>query len=306
MKRLPSARPVRPVSPPIPEHNLKARTPVPNSVPGSVEPEFRYIPFANYQQRHRSFPYHRHDFHEIVVIEQGEGTHEVDFVEHVVQPRTIFFLHPKQVHLLQKASLQSGHVIIFGTLFLERSREYAPFQPGVSQPFIRPDAEEWETLLQSFSIIRKELLTTHPDHLILRSSLQTFLLLATRIHQRQEPAPTTSAYDRLLFADFRSLLESHLGSKPEMEFYAASLKITERKLNELAKQFTGRTAWQLHADRVMLEAKRLLLFSAEEVKTIAAELGFTDPYYFSRFFKKKEGASPEQYRQSKLKSPSQW
>ena len=62
----------------IPEHNLRPRHP--------AEPEFRTISLAGYTRRHRNFPYHRHDFYEMLLVEQGQGVHEIDFRSYPVGP----------------------------------------------------------------------------------------------------------------------------------------------------------------------------------------------------------------------------
>jgi AraC-like DNA-binding protein/mannose-6-phosphate isomerase-like protein (cupin superfamily) len=283
----------------IPEHNLRHRN--------LAALEFRSIPFAVYTRRHRDFPYHRHDFHEILLVEQGHGVHEIDFRPYPVGPRSLFFIHPKQVHLLQRASLVSGAVVIFSGVFLDG----LPGKGGdllrqfVEHPLLSPSEREWEVLRQSYAVIQGELAGEHPDAGILKAALTTFLLLAARCHQRQHPTyPTASLYDHSLFADFNQLLEACFHQQHALPFYAQTLKVSERQLNQVVRQFAGKTAFAFLQDRLLLEAKRQLLFSSREIKAIALETGFADPYYFSRFFKKKAGLSPEQFRKGRYQSPS--
>jgi AraC-like DNA-binding protein len=283
----------------IPEHNLRHRN--------LAALEFQSIPFAVYTRRHRDFPYHRHDFHEILLVEQGHGVHEIDFRPYPVGPRSLFFIHPKQVHLLQRASLVSGAVVIFSGVFLDQ----LPGKGGdllrqfVEHPLLSPSEREWEVLRHSFAVIQGELAGEHPDAGILKAALTTFLLLAARCHQGQHPTyPTASPYDHSLFADFNQLLEAFFHQQHALPFYVQTLKVSERRLNQVVRQFAGKTAFAFLQDRLLLEAKRQLLFSSREIKAIALETGFVDPYYFSRFFKKKAGLSPEQFRKERHQSPS--
>ena len=80
--------------------------------------------------------------------------------------------------------------------------------------------------------------------------------------------------------------------------YANLLHVTERSLNEATRRALGTTANKLIRDRVMLEAKRLLLHSQVPIAQIADQLAFEDPAYFSRCFKKHTGRSPVDYRQA--------
>jgi AraC-like DNA-binding protein len=283
----------------IPEHNIRPRN--------LAELEFRTIPFAVYTRRHRDFPYHRHDFYEVLLVEQGQGVHEIDFRPYPVAPRSLFFIHPRQVHLLQGASLAAGAVIIFSGVFLdglpgkggELLRQFG------QHPLLSPSEWEWEVLRQSFSLIQGELAGEHPDAGILKAALTTFLLLAARCHQGQHATyATASPYDHSLFADFNHLLEAHFHRQHALPFYAQTLKVSERQLNQVVRQFAGKTAFAFLQERLLLEAKRQLLFSSREIKAIALETGFADPYYFSRFFKKKAGLSPEQFRKERRQSPS--
>jgi AraC family transcriptional activator of pobA len=94
------------------------------------------------------------------------------------------------------------------------------------------------------------------------------------------------------------VLEKNFSTISQTAVYARLLKVTERALNEATRQALGYTAAQLIRERVMLEAKRLLLHSEISVAEIADRLGFDDPAYFSRCFKKHTSRSPIDFRQS--------
>ncbi|HBE03444.1 MAG TPA: hypothetical protein DC049_13395, partial [Spirochaetia bacterium] len=69
-------------------------------------------------------------------------------------------------------------------------------------------------------------------------------------------------------------------------------------LRKLFKKYTGSSPEKFMQRLKIREAKKKLLYSADRIKEISAELGFTDQYYFSRLFRKIEGFSPRQYRHS--------
>ena len=82
----------------------------------------------------------------------------------------------------------------------------------------------------------------------------------------------------------------------QVQDYAGLMAITEKYLNELCKKTAGKTASELIHERIILEAKRLLLHSDLNNKEVAYFLSFDDPSHFSKFFKRKTGRTPSQFR----------
>lgn len=78
--------------------------------------------------------------------------------------------------------------------------------------------------------------------------------------------------------------------------YAKQLGLSEGSLNRLCRRLTGSTAFELVQQRLALEARRRLIYVAGSVAAIAGELGFPDPAYFCRFFRRHTGASPSAFR----------
>ncbi|MDQ3073368.1 MAG: helix-turn-helix transcriptional regulator [Bacteroidota bacterium] len=91
-------------------------------------------------------------------------------------------------------------------------------------------------------------------------------------------------------------MESDFTRQQKPVTYAEHLGISEKHLNELSKTYTGKKISEVIHERLMLEAKRLLLHSALSVKEIGYFLSFEDPSYFTRFFKRKAGKSPARFR----------
>jgi AraC family transcriptional activator of pobA len=98
------------------------------------------------------------------------------------------------------------------------------------------------------------------------------------------------------FATFRKLVEDHYREHWPLARYAASLKITEGRLNRLARHMAGTSAAELVQQRLLLEARRRLIHVAAPVAQIAYELGYQDPAYFCRIFKRRVGFTPSVFR----------
>ena len=77
------------------------------------------------------------------------------------------------------------------------------------------------------------------------------------------------------------------------------MNITPKHLSQTVKNLSGKTAKELIQDRVVLEAKRLLLHTPLSIKEIAYQLGFEEPLHFSAFFKNRAGVSPTFFKEAK-------
>jgi AraC-like DNA-binding protein len=94
------------------------------------------------------------------------------------------------------------------------------------------------------------------------------------------------------FRKFEQLLEKNFRENKLPGFYAEKMNMTEKHLNRIVRECTGKTSTEFIAERVILEAKRLLMHSAHNVSEAGYELGFSDNSYFVRFFKAHTGSTP--------------
>ena len=94
----------------------------------------------------------------------------------------------------------------------------------------------------------------------------------------------------------RALVDEFFRREHQLGFYAEKLGMTVDRLNDHVKRATGVTAGHLIRQRVLTEAKRQLVFSAQPIQDIAQELAFSDPSHFARFFRKHTGTTPHEFR----------
>jgi AraC family transcriptional activator of pobA len=101
---------------------------------------------------------------------------------------------------------------------------------------------------------------------------------------------------KALYRQFKSLVEAHFRDRWAMADYAAALATTERSLRRLCLGLAGQAPGRIVARRVLLEAKRNLLYTEKTVAEVGYDLGFEDPAYFTRFFARNEGETPATFR----------
>lgn len=265
--------------------------------------DFHLAPLENLKS---TLPYpHRHNFYHIVWVTSGTGCHIIDSVKYEVRPNSLFFMAPGQIHDFTLSKDATGHTVNFSPEFFMvkmHSRQSLTDVPVFSfenlDNALYIDDVQAESLRQIVNAIIEEYTaeeTGHDD--VIWSYLRIFLLKVSRMATlRARVGP--SSRNLLLSRRFKGTLEKYHGSIRQAAEYARLLKVTERALNEATRQALGSTAAQLIRERVLLEAKRLLLHSEISVAEIADHLGFEDPAYFSRWFKKHTSRSPIEFRQS--------
>ncbi|OON69662.1 helix-turn-helix domain-containing protein [Hymenobacter sp. CRA2] len=246
---------------------------------------------------------HAHDFYLLVYIEAGYGTHTIDQVSYELRPGSVFFLAPGQVHHWQLPPEVRGYVVFFDAEFYlfrypgPRLYEY-PFFTGAHPPVLylpAPDEPELHPLLAR---LYAESTTAFPHQAeIIRSYLHLCLELAARHFPAAPAGGGNLALQQI--RQFGALLNQYYRTMRTVQDYAAQLHLTANHLNAICRRVLNKTASTLIHERVVVEAQRLLATTALSVAEVAYELGFTDPSYFGRYFRKYTGRTPEAFRQQR-------
>jgi len=264
--------------------------------------------FGAYLERHPNlFIPHRHSFYHIVLFTAGKGFHKIDFEQFAVAEGQIYFMIPGQVHSWAFEGAVDGYVLNFSENFLhtflanDRYLEQFSFLEGIAgHSVIDLDgaaARQAAQLLQDILAEEQDRALQYRDQQRLKL-LELFLCV-----QRNTALPATGHAARnndLVMRNFRKLVEQHYRSLKLPKEYAALLYITPNHLNALSNDLLGKPAGEVIRERVLLEAKRLLVNADISISEIAWQLNFADNSYFSKFFKKQTGTTPEAFRKSIL------
>ena len=158
--------------------------------------------------------------------------------------------------------------------------------------------EEVQRLDMLFDQLRSEFSANRPGRDASLSALTRLIFISLlRLSARSLKAQPARHEDLQVFHRFNALIEAHYREHWSLGQYAGQMGVTEARLNDICRRIADLPSKRLIHDRVMQEAKRLLLFTGSSSNEICYLLGFKDPAYFSRFFARNAGMSPGEYRQ---------
>jgi AraC family transcriptional regulator, transcriptional activator of pobA len=261
--------------------------------------------FNDEEIEHNLMP-HLHDFYSIFWIESGEAIHATEYVEYSLKADTVLFVPPGLKHRMYIDKSVGGTYMLFNEDFIQYNRknhvplkEYRLFNNSDFKSLITVAPEKREKLNNITGLIFDEVQNSDeysPD--IVLNLLHLFLLESRRIFDQQNQAPKEEpdTTPDTTIIKFKQLIEENFTREKNVSPYAEMLNINASCLNELTKRTTGITAGELIRNRVIDETKKLLYSSSLSGKEIAYELGFDDPAYFSRFFKKYTGSTLKEFR----------
>jgi len=156
---------------------------------------------------------------------------------------------------------------------------------------------EVDGLEDAFERLSRELAWTAPGHrLSVDTLLSTILVEVLRLAHAATEEPRVVGPRAALVARFREQLEADYRGNVSIETYAATLGVTPKQLRAACVAVAGAPPIRLIQDRLLVEAKRLMLYSNMTIAEAAFYLGFDDPAYFTRVFTKGCGVSPRQFR----------
>ena len=261
--------------------------------------------FDDEEIEHNLMP-HLHDFYSIFWIESGEAIHATEFVEYSLKADTILFVPPGLKHRMYIDKSVGGTYILFNEDFIQYNqknhvplKEYRLFNNSDFKSLITVGPEKREKLNNITNLIFNEIQNSDEySQDIVLNLLHLFLLESRRIFDQQNQAPKENpeATPDTTIIKFKQLIEENFTREKNVSPYAEMLNMNPSCLNELTKRTTGITAGELIRNRVIDETKKLLYSSKMSGKEIAYELGFDDPAYFSRFFKKYTGTTLKEFR----------
>jgi AraC family transcriptional regulator, transcriptional activator of pobA len=250
---------------------------------------------------------HRHNYYSIIWSFTATGKHIIDFHEYDLEPHSIFFVSPWQVHQVIADPGSVGMVILFTSEFLQKNsiREdfisnLRLFRDSDETPplMLKPDVFQrlkgfsaaMETAFHSSDEMRYETIGAYLKLFLIECNGQCSLF--------PDGNSQNAEVGRSLVQRFKTLVEEHFQEWHQVQDYARELNVSPGYLNEVISASLLKPAKEYIQNRLILETKRLSVFTAKNNKEIGYDLGFEDPSHFSKFFKSMTGTSVNEFREA--------
>lgn len=274
-----------------------------NRKTGSIELEI--IDLQEFTQRHFDsddprIP-HRVRFFTLIYIEEGSGTHQLDFESYPYSDGSLIFVQCGQVQTYEFTSGLKGKILIFTQSFLDqvhtnmRLPNYTPTHLNSHhKPQLKLDKDNNSRCKMLIDQIVQESRHAQPDPLI---SMYLFSALSLILHRLQpEQRHDKLSHDQSRrFARFLELLQTHFKKIRDANWYANQLHTTYKTLNHICKLATKLTAKQLIDAYTIIEIKRSLVLSNTPTQQMAYDFGFEDASNFVKYFRKHSDYTPGQF-----------
>ena len=264
---------------------------------------------SNVSIEHLATP-HRTNFYHIFLFENCQPIHFVDFQPIQIEPYSMLFISKDRVHQFDQLLKYEGNVLIFTDDFFCTSESDTRYLRGsilfndlADRPTIKLTKTEFEKYRTISDRITNELNlpADQSKPFLLKNLLHIFLLYAEREKRNQGFADLKRGADLDYTLFFRDVLESNYTKLKSVSDYAKLIFISEKRLGQATAKVLGKSPKEIINDRILLEAKRLLIYTHLSIKEIGQELGFEDPAYFVRYFKKNTDTTPVEFREIHIK-----
>lgn len=243
-------------------------------------------------------PPHRHSYQEIIWVRQGTAEHLLDGDCIHYPARTLLVVPKGRIHRFVPSVDCRGCVIRFREEFLPTQSNLL-FSQFTGHAAFHLDDGQAAVAESYFSLFSSEGRDADPYNLqALRHLLAAFVAKLEELRLLDagmgphDFSRTLCTWNRL-----NSLIEQKFKSEHGVSYYATELGLSSRKLGDIVKLYTGRNVSEVIDERLITEAKRLILFSDLTIKEIAFELGFEEHSYFSKVFKKLTGKTPSGFKE---------
>jgi AraC-like DNA-binding protein len=257
------------------------------------------------------YPYmrngHIHDFYTVLFLKGGKGTIKVNDVSYPILPGTICLIAPHQKHSFAGINDAEGSVLFFCQDYYVEEFSYIRLLnvfsctsqvPGeFCNPCISLSEKEFSNILNLAGSIENEYCNYSPLNssvTIIRSLLNILLLRLSDIYEAK--SNRSNAGSTIMIHELSHLIDSSYIREHHIGFYTTAFSISEKQLNDLCNRYFNCGLKKILIDRLMQEARKLLVSTELSVSEISYKLNYDDNSYFNKVFKKETGITPKRFR----------
>jgi len=244
---------------------------------------------------------HRHaDLFQLLYVQDGVAQAEVEQHSRRLTEPAIQVVPPLCVHGFHFSEDIQGYVLTLAAPLVAHLEELLGHHLGfLGGAVCHPVGADRAYLDMLFETLFREYRGHEAGRELQLQALVNLLVVWLGRRERQRQAPLGAGErNRQALTRFMRLVEQHYREHLSVDVFAHRIGLSSVHLNSLCRQLVGQTALQVIHQRLLLEAKRNLIYTTMTVNQVSDALGFNDPAYFSRFFRRLAGQSPKAFRQS--------
>ncbi len=255
---------------------------------------------------HNQFDHHKISFYAIVIITHNNGKHSINYSDYSYKKGTVFTLRKSSTHKFYKTNAK-GKFLVFTEDFvirysdkIETLKLFQLFNEMLGSPKLQLDDSNFAQIKSLINQIEQEYLDVIDSYSIeiIRSLIQVLILKLFRIKSKGKDNLGYRKY-HLKFIYLQELVEKECFESKKVSYYANKMGVTTKTLNNITHSMVGKHAKSFIDEIVILQIKRLLINSQLSFTEIAYQAGFSTPTNFFKYFRKKTGLSPKQFKENR-------
>jgi AraC-like DNA-binding protein len=250
---------------------------------------------------------HAHDFYSIILFTGGNGSIKINNDSYAIQPQSICIIAPNQMHSFEYLGDAAGTIFFFCQDFYVEEFSFLRLlnvfsytsQTGtnVCNPCIDLSDNEFgpiNTVLKSIQSEYEWYTPSNNSAVIIRSQLNIMLLKLSELYETKSGKSNNN--ESILIHSLSHLVDSYFIKEQQLGFYSSAFNISESQLNDICNKHFNCGLKKILQNRLMQEARKLLLSSDLSVSEVAYKLNFGDNSYFNKVFKNRTGLTPKKFR----------
>jgi len=250
---------------------------------------------------------HALDFYSVILFTKGKGSIKICNDSYPVQPQSICLIAPNQLHSFEGLEdvegiifffCQDFYVEEFSILRLLNTFSYtSQLDVNNGNSCIALSDTEYSSVTSTINSIQQEYesyIPTNNSAVIIRSLLNIMLLKLSAMYEARSGKLKTN--ESILIHSLSHLVDSYFIKEQQLGFYTSAFNISESQLNDICNKHFKCGLKKILQNRLMQEARKLLLSSDLSISEIAYKLNFEDNSYFNKVFKSKTGLTPKRFR----------
>ena len=263
------------------------------------------IIFTRQPSDHNQFSHHKLSFYVIIIITSEEGKHSINYNNYTYKKGSVFTIRKNNIHKFYKSTAK-GKLIVFTEDFIIRASDkmdtfklFRLFNEMLSSPKLQLVDSDFVEIKNWIYQIEQEYLNVKDTHSIeiIRNLIQVLILKLLRIKSMVNEN-LAHKKNHSQFIKLQELVEEYCFESKNVAYYANKMSVSTKTLSNITQSVISKSAKSFIDDVVILQIKRLLINSPHSYTEIAYRAGFEHPTNFFKYFRKKTGFSPKQFKEN--------